>query len=115
METTLNVLDVIMSDGTPLRDLKEESDERGTESTYHHYYLDSGCIIEVESTARSVMEGLLSLSVEDQKCIVARIADNALSPGDKVLIGDDRKKRGARAVRLASPGNTKVISLLITH
>jgi hypothetical protein len=108
----MNILDVPIG-AVKLRELKQGEDDRGTDSSYYRYYCDHA-VVDIESTAPSMMEEMTSLPVHMQIPIVKVILALVPNPGDQVIISGDRKKRGARAVRLA-PTKEGHIALLVTH
>lgn len=80
----------------------------------HNGYKDELHVINVESTARSVMEEFTRMPVDYQQRIFCQLSMLLKEPGSQIVVNGDQKKRGARIVRLASD-NENVHNLLLTH
>lgn len=89
------------------------------ESQYFQYHYFGGSqdgveTINVESTARSVMEEFTRMPVDYQQRIFYQLKILLKVPGDQIVVNGDQKKRGARIVRLSSD-DENVHNLLLTH
>ena len=70
--------------------------------------------INVESTAKSVMDEFTRMSVDYQERFFTLIARILKNPGEQIVLTGDQKKRGARIVRLASEDDFEH-NFLLTH
>jgi len=87
------------------------------ESQYFQYRIlgeDKVEEINVESTAKSVMEEFTRMPVDYQQRIFYQLSMLLKQPGEQIVVNGDQKKRGARIVRLASD-DANVHNLLLTH
>lgn len=111
----LSIAEILKRNGLELSDVKEQlPDDHKKASQYFEYHVGQDEIIRIESTATSVMEEILHLSVHHQASMFLTILHEIEKPGEQVVIDGDKKKRGSRAVRLASD-NPKIRELLLTH
>ena len=100
--------------GIDMQELRAGMDSESQFFQYHTLGDDNGLVINVESTARSVMEEVTRMPVDYQQRIFYLIGMLLKEPGAQITITGDEKKRGARVVRLASD-DENVFNLLLTH
>ena len=97
--------------------IKDEVDElRQSDSKARYFsYRVNDYIIEVESTAASVMGVVAGLSMNAQQRLFLHLMQQLPEPGDNLtlLSNRDHKRRGARVVRVKA--RTGTVRLLVTH
>ena len=113
---SLSVAEILKRNGMELSEIREGRPADSNKASQYFEYHAGACgeVINVESTATSVMGEILRLSVFQQASVFLSILHEIESPGDQVVITGDEKKRGARVVRLKSD-DPKVYELLLTH
>jgi hypothetical protein len=114
---SINLLKIVESCGVNLSELRKSGpDDKEQASQYFSYMINSqqALRVNVESTAKSVMEEVLRFPLHIQNALFAAIVREITQPGEQAVIEGDKKRRGARAVRLASEA-ADVAEILLTH